>query len=66
MEVAVAIDGPTVGRQIKEEDVLYVNIPEKHAKILEHELYDSLSADEIETLDSFLEIKRRNNPFWAK
>ncbi|MBN1133785.1 MAG: translation initiation factor IF-2, partial [Methanosarcinaceae archaeon] len=55
MEVAVAIDGPTVGRQIKEEDVLYVNIPEKHAKILEQELYDSLQADEIETLDSFLE-----------
>jgi translation initiation factor IF-2 len=34
MEVAVAIDGPTVGRQIHEGDMLYVNIPEKHARII--------------------------------
>jgi translation initiation factor 5B len=66
MEVAMSIEGPTVGRQIHEGDVLHANIPERHAKILEHELYDSLSADELEALDSFLEIKRRDNPFWAK
>ncbi|MGP8323257.1 MAG: translation initiation factor IF-2, partial [Methanosarcinaceae archaeon] len=66
MEVAMAIEGPTVGRQIKEGDILYVNIPERHAKILEHELYDSLKADEIESLEAFLAIKRRDNPFWAK
>jgi translation initiation factor 5B len=66
MEVAMAIEGPTVGRQIKEEDILYVNIPERHAKILEHEIYNSLSADELEALDAFLDVKRKDNPFWAK
>lgn len=66
MEVAMAIEGPTVGRQIKEEDILYVNVPERHAKILEHEISDSLSADEVEALDAFLDIKRKDNPFWAK
>lgn len=66
MEVAMSIEGPTVGRQIHEGDTLHANIPERHAKILEHELYDSLSADELEALDAFLEIKRRDNPFWAK
>ncbi|AKB84840.1 translation initiation factor IF-2 [Methanococcoides methylutens] len=66
MEVAMSIDGPTVGRQIHEGDLLHANIPERHAKILEHELYDSLSADELEAMDAFLEIKRRDNPFWAK
>jgi translation initiation factor 5B len=65
-EVAMAIDGATVGRQIKEEDILYVNVPERHAKVLEHEIYDSLSSDEKETLDIFLEIRRKDNPFWAK
>ncbi|MDD1725639.1 MAG: translation initiation factor IF-2, partial [Euryarchaeota archaeon] len=34
-EVAVSIDGPTVGRQINEGDVLYVEVPEKHAKVME-------------------------------
>jgi translation initiation factor 5B len=65
-EVAMAIEGATVGRQIKEEDVLYINVPERHAKVLEHEIYNSLSTDEKETLDIFLTLKRRDNPFWAK
>ncbi|WP_094228182.1 translation initiation factor IF-2 [Methanolobus psychrotolerans] len=66
MEVAMAIEGPTVGRQIKEEDTLFVNVPERHAKKIEHEIYDSMTADELEALDAFLAIKRRDNPFWAK
>ncbi|MFW6435049.1 MAG: translation initiation factor IF-2, partial [Halovenus sp.] len=33
--VAVSIDGPTVGRQIEEGDELWIELPEKHAKILE-------------------------------
>ncbi len=65
-EIAMAIDGATVGRQIKEEDILYINVPERHAKVLEHEIYDSLSKDEKETLDIFLSLKRKDNPFWAK
>jgi translation initiation factor 5B len=66
MEVAMGIEGPTVGRQIKEEDTLFVNVPERHAKKMEHEIYDSMTADELEALDAFLAIKRRGNPFWAK
>lgn len=65
-EVAIAIDGPTVGRQIDEGDTLLVDVPEKHAKVIEQEMYDTLSTDELEALDELLEIKRRENPFWAK
>ena len=66
MEVAISIDGPIVGRQIHEGDTLYVNIPEKHANILETELKLKLSEDEKEVLDDFLEIKRKANAFWAR
>ncbi|MBP1909061.1 translation initiation factor IF-2 [Methanolobus bombayensis] len=66
MEVAMAIEGPTVGRQIKEEDILFVNIPERDAKKMEHEIYDTMTADELETLDAFLAMKRKGNAFWAK
>jgi translation initiation factor 5B len=65
-EIAVAIDGPTVGRQIHEGDILYVNIPEKHARIVEQELRPRLSQDELETLEKFLEIKRKKDPFWGR
>ena len=64
--VAVSIDGPTVGRQIREGDQLWVEIPEKHAKILEQELVDELSADERETLSLYLDRHRKRDPFWGK
>ncbi len=65
-QVAVSIDGPVVGRHIKEGELLYIDIPEKHAKIVEQELIGSLSPDELKTLESFLEIKRKGKPFWGK
>ncbi len=65
-EVAISIDGPTVGRQIHEGDILYVNIPEKHARIVELELKPKLSEDEREVLEDFLEIKRKKDPFWGR
>lgn len=65
-EVAIAIDGPTVGRQIHEGDILYVNIPERHARIVEQELKPKLSEDEREVLEDFLDIKRKKEPFWGR
>ncbi|MFB6111768.1 MAG: translation initiation factor IF-2 [Halobacteriaceae archaeon] len=64
--VSVAIDGPTVGRQIHEDDELWVDLHEKHAKILEQELAEEITADESETLSLFLDRKRSRDPFWAK
>jgi translation initiation factor 5B len=65
-EVAIAIEGPTVGRQIKEGDMLFVDIPEQHAQMVEQELSNILSPDETETFSEFLEIKRKDDPFWGK
>jgi translation initiation factor 5B len=64
--VSVAIDGPTVGRGIDEGDELWVDLPEKHAKILEQELREDLPADEREALSAFLEKRRSRDPFWGK
>jgi translation initiation factor 5B len=64
--VAVSIDGPTVGRQIKEGEELWVELPEKHAKILEQELTEELSADEREALSMYLDRHRKRDPFWGK
>ena len=63
---AVSIDGPTVGRQIDEGDVLWTEIPEKHAKILEQELLEDISADEREVLSMYLDRQRNRDPFWGK
>jgi len=64
--VSASIDGPTVGRQIEEDDELWVDLHEKHAKILEQELGEDIPADEREALAVFLERKRNTDPFWGK
>ncbi|PSQ38394.1 translation initiation factor IF-2 [Halobacteriales archaeon SW_12_71_31] len=64
--VAVSIDGPTVGRDIDEGDELWVDLPEKHAKILEQELAEAIPADELETLSAYLEKRRKRDAFWGK
>ncbi|MFB6252494.1 MAG: translation initiation factor IF-2 [Halobellus sp.] len=64
--VSVAIDGPTVGRQIEEGDELWIELPEKHAKILEQELSDDIPADELEALTGYLDKHRSRDPFWGK
>ena len=58
MEVAVSIVGPTVGRQIKEGDILYVDVPESHIQELK-KFADCLTEDEKETLEEIKEIKAR-------
>jgi len=64
--VSVAIDGPTVGRQIDEGDTLWSELPEKHAKVLEQELTDDIPADELEALSMYLDKRRQRDPFWGK
>ena len=65
MEVAVSIKGPIVGRHIKEGDILYVDVPESHARILLTKFKSDLTIDEIETLQELFEIKKKEKPFWG-
>ncbi len=62
-EVAVAIDGVTVGRQIEEDDVLLVDIPESHARKLRKM---DLSAAEMEVLEELTAIHRKDSHFWGR
>lgn len=65
MQVAISIGKVTVGRQINENDVLYVKIPETHAKALMERFLDRLSVEEKETLVEFMNMMRKNSPFWG-
>jgi len=65
MKVAVSLRGPIVGRHIHEGDLLYVQVPEEHAKILLSELRQELNPEEIDSLLEFVEIMREKNPFYG-
>lgn len=61
-EVAVGIEGVTAGRQINEDDVIYVDLIGSSIKPL-REL--DLNDDEKLTLDETISIKRKEDPFWG-
>ncbi len=62
-EVAISIDGVTVGRQIKGEDILFTDIPASDAKKLRD--MDILNIDEKDVLNKIFEIKRKTDKFWG-
>ena len=61
-EVAVALDSITIGRQAKPGDVLYIDIPEDHARKL---FKMGLPYEEREVLEEIARIKRKEKPFWG-
>ena len=62
-EVAVAITGVTVGRQIEEGDSLLVDIPESHAKKLRKM---EMTAAEQDVFEELLAIHRKDEHFWGR
>lgn len=64
-QVAISIDKPIVGRHFGEGDILYVYVPENHAKILKTKFKDKLSEDEIEILEEITRMMRKSYSLWT-
>lgn len=64
VQVAVAILGVVVGRQIHEDETLYVDVPEDNF-IRFKKLKKYLNESEIQVLRELAEIKRRDNSVWG-
>tara|TARA_B100001248_G_scaffold58674_1_gene39763 strand:- start:20213 stop:22036 length:1824 start_codon:yes stop_codon:yes gene_type:complete len=62
-EVAISVDGVTVGRQIEEGDILLVDIPESHARKLRKL---EMTPVEEEVYEELLSIHRKNDHFWGR
>lgn len=63
MEVAVSIRGPTIGRQIKEDEVLYVDIPDSQILAIRQKFMDELTQPELEVYEEIVQIKREQGRF---
>ncbi|MGI0149847.1 MAG: translation initiation factor IF-2, partial [Thermoplasmata archaeon] len=62
-EVAISVDGVTIGRQLHVGDILYVDLPESDARTLRDR--KDLNHDERQVLDEICSIKRKEDPFWG-
>jgi len=58
MEVAVSIRGPTIGRQVKDDEILYIDIPDKQILAIRKKFINDLSPAEKTVLDELVAIKR--------
>jgi translation initiation factor 5B len=62
-ELAASIDGAVMGRNLKEGDVLLVELPEFVARALRGQ---TLTPRESEILDEVVHIHRGSHPFWGQ
>jgi translation initiation factor 5B len=63
MEVAVSIRGPTIGRQVKDDEILYTDVPDKQILAIRKKFLDELSPPEKEVLEELTTIKRAAGSF---
>ncbi|TFH10097.1 MAG: translation initiation factor IF-2 [Candidatus Thorarchaeota archaeon] len=63
MEVAVSIRGPTIGRQVKSDEILYTDVPDKQILAIRKKFIDELSPPEKEVLEELTAIKRATGHF---
>jgi len=62
-EVAISVEGVTIGRQIKGGDIFFTDIPESDARKLQR--MNVLNEDEKDVLNKIIDIKRKTNKFWG-
>ncbi len=63
MEVAISIRGPTIGRQVKKDDVLYTDLPDRHIIAIRTKFKDELTPSELEVVEEITQIKRAAGAF---
>jgi len=66
LELAISIEGATVGRQVNVGDDLFVDVPERHVKVLEREMVKTLNTSTQEILEEYTTMRRKGDPFWGK
>jgi len=64
-KIAISVDGPTLGRQVKEEDTIYT-MPRSHeARMLRTKFLGSLSEQEKKALEEIIAIKSPSDPLFG-
>ncbi len=64
-KVAISVDGPTLGRQVRENDIIYT-FPRSHeVKILRTKYREALTLSEVDVLDDIMHLKSGTDPMYG-
>ncbi|MEM0160116.1 MAG: translation initiation factor IF-2 [Thermoplasmata archaeon] len=61
-EIAISVDNAVVGRNLRENDILYADLREEDIRFLKTQI---LSYEEKEIIEEVLKIKRKDKAFWG-
>ncbi|MFX1382008.1 MAG: translation initiation factor IF-2 [Promethearchaeota archaeon] len=65
-EVAVSIRGIEIGRDIRKDETLFVNLPESHVRQIMARFINDLTSDQKEVLREYITIMRKTtHPWWG-
>ncbi|MGQ9689683.1 MAG: translation initiation factor IF-2 [Thermoproteota archaeon] len=64
-DVAISIPEGVVGRNIKEEDVLIVDVPSRDASIINRIFRDQLAPHYLQALEEVATLRKKDNPFYG-
>ncbi len=65
MQIAVSMNGPTIGRQVNEGDILYTLPADHEVKILNQKFLEILSDDDRQLLKQIIDTRRKNTPLYG-
>jgi len=63
-QVALAIEGPIIGRQLQDNETLFASISEEHFRKLK-EFKQLLTRTELAVMKEYADIKRKDSPVWG-
>jgi translation initiation factor 5B len=64
-KVAVSVNGPTLGRSIKENDTLYTQPRSHEVKLLRSKFISALSEDDLKALEEIVRVKSVTDPLYG-
>ncbi|MEM3095712.1 MAG: translation initiation factor IF-2 [Nitrososphaerota archaeon] len=65
-KVAVSVREAVFGRHIHGDEILYVQLPERDARLLLQKFSNMLDKDSLDALNETVDIMRMANPLWAR
>lgn len=65
MQVAISMQEPMVGRQVKEGQILYTVPREEEVKLLKERFFDKLEKEELDLLEEIVKIRRKVSPLYG-
>jgi translation initiation factor 5B len=64
-KVAISVNGPTLGRQVKENDLLYTYPRSHDVKLLRNKFLGSMGQDDLEALEEIVRIRSVSDPMYG-